>query len=1386
MVDTNNSNTVELTQEGLNEVNREFAMLSAALGVPRSPEFVYTPEDGTALKVMLDAALRDAQIVLDKGLADGSIVQPAVPLKMLTNEDILAQMLSESSGGTVDVATVLGVINDAEQNISILNQVSGQKLQTTNTVSVTKMVPVNEVPADVQERVMRIENALVSITATLNADDPNANIPAPGTVDGFFDAQSFESYEKTMAYLGAKVAESLTTRVFTFTESMLTDDMIKGAISLSLTSQLAAAKSEPGVASGDADAIRRVSELESSIVALPKLFEDIDFLKDQNALAVVPMEEITVEVPASGGSTTVVINTPGTSGNTPPVIPNTGTPPAIQRTPEEELALSRALEKAEVDGAVLAVETALLQLGGKLDQLTDQFGGIAKSLAGELVTPLTPEEVGGDFGENSQDMTAKLVMMLKTLNGEKNPNGVYTESIGRQLQLSILTKDDFSMVREQFGLEKVTVEEARALIARPPTEVPPLAEGADAAQQTAHTAAMATYNQQKAEYDSSAAKTDKLNVLFHSLDVLRQNDLLNDEKARSTTKMNMIMDGIAGALDNFAPGFKDALKDFFTNSDFGKMIGGMLTMFGININRLWGDKDDSAALKNAAGLVGDGFETAFDKIAADNNLDPKLDFDKIMDLTKDSFQDKMDDFIPSNAMKLMLGDDDSRIKAALADAMDRAAGATDMEGAKQIFVDRLVQIGEAYKNGTGITLLTQVETIGQTVEDVVSERPELAASISSASYMAGAPAVDLPVVTAGETHVELAYDPSTEDFAQDPERFSKGRVATIQDVLHSNAALLGISAVNPDFMYLDKEANEFTDTMTRETCGVFEEVWIRANIHAMVEADTEITQESLDEIANTRLSSENMDVIISYMHDKNVPQADIDAFSQNMQALDGDYNSSANGTTQSSSVFDQALLWGQLTPNIAQWVPQPVVVTADVITPETVVVPTDDGDVTPSANDDPLRDKYTAFNKDRMPCDIPLFYTQEGSDSVFALIRVKSDGLMDNDPSNDTFKVLELENYLNTKSLDNPEHLAAFLDNYNFKNPTKEGVENVINKVLCLEPRVQQAPDVSASPRQEQSSVTHIFNTSVAVHTTPESFRDLRLLDEGKADFLVEKLDLANDRPDIMERAAHDVRHPLDILFSDAIGLQDGRSPFVFLDLKEFGIHNDDFDVVVAMRNGGRVEYRFVDYDTDFIKPLADHRAGGLNDMAENVAPAQGGRRLDDLLRVIERVPGGAVIQGAEGGYSQMSAIIRTGRDEMGLTNGLRAVYGRDMMAHSNQIAYADGITARYTASSSYEYGGPRDVSSPSERQAEFNDRSGHRNGWERLPLIGKFFRHKPEEEGHNSDADIDSNIRDISDGSPYNPNAVDEMVRAREADIIRAREAEAEISNNVAVGGRP
>ena len=990
-------------------------------------------------------------------------------------------------------------------------------------------------------------------------------------------------------------------------------------------------------------------------------------------------------------------------------------------------------------------EEALFRIGSKLDGLTGQFGGIAKNLTGSLVTPLTPEDLQDKdangvsiFGENSQDLMAKSIMLMKTLDGQKNPNGIYDEAIGKQLQISLLTKDDFSMVREALGVQKISVEEARALVlAEAPKAPAQLADDATDADKTAYAESVVKFAQLHDEFTKSQERIKEVNQLFNSLDVLKKHELLNDEKAKSTTKMNMIMDGLAGALDNFSPGFKDGLKDFFMNSDFGKMIAGIMSLFGINVNRIWGDTDDTAAMNNAAGVVGDGFETAFDKIAKDEGLDPALDFDEIMDKAKVEFQEKMGEFIPRNAMKLILGNADAKqIETALNDAMDRASKADNMADAKQVFVNRLAEIGESYKNGSDINLADRSQDIINTIDTISTERPDLAVS-PKASYVATQPAVDSSAINAGDVLVELEFNRNTQDFDQDPLRLSDGRVAAIQEVLHDNVALLGLSAINPDFMHKEGDESEFTDTMTRETSGILEEVWIRANVHAMIEAGTEITQETLDGIDKETLSSENMGVVLTYMHDKGVPEEGVNAFSKNMFLLDKDFESSADGSAQNVSVLDQSLLWGQLSTSIAQWSPDQA---------SSAEVNTD------PLGDDPLRDRYMEFNKDNFPCDAPLFYKEEGSDSVFALIRVKTDGPMDADLSNDTFKVLELEDYLKTRALDNPDHKAALLDNYNWKNPTTEGIESVINNVFCLEEKPQVDSVNTQDIKNDDRLVTRTFNDRAEVHNTPESFRDLRILNVDQAEFLFEKLDLANDRPDLMERAANNHEHPLNAFFGDALGMQDGYSPFVFLELEDHGFHHDEFDVVVAMRSGSGIEFRYIDYDTDFVKPLSEQRAGGAVDMAESTAPAQGPRRMDDLLRVIERKAGGIMLQGPNGGYAHMSAIVPNGQDKLGLTNGLKAVYGSNMTTYSNQSAYANGLTLRYNESSSYE--NARTVLRNSNSGA-FNDKSGSSENSSNVVEL--------DQSASARERSILEAKRDIGDGNNYDPSTLDNSAPEQE-----------------------
>ncbi len=1076
-------------------------------------------------------------------------------------------------------------------------------------------------------------------------------------------------------------------------------------------------------------------------------------LHSKGALKTVEMKEVTVSAPSSQGAAVdapkdVVVDAPAD-------VPKGGVVDAPNDAPKGG-ALS-AEDAIKVDNAVGYVEEVLSKIGGQLDGLTGQFGGIAKNLAGSVVTPLTSEDLKDVdangvkvFGESSQDMLAKSLMLMKTIDGQKNPNGLYTEDIGKQLKLSLLTKDDFSMVREALGVQRVSADEARALVNAEPPKLPEkLPENATEEQKTAFVSALAEFKTSNDAYIASQAKIKEANELFNNLNILKEHELLNDEKAKSTTKMNMIVDGLAGALDNFAPGFKDGLKDFFMNSDFGKMIAGIMSMFGINVNRLWGDTDDAAALKNAASVVGDGFETAFEKIAKDEGLDPTLDFDQIMDKAKVDFQEKMGEFVPRNAMKLILGNADAKqIEAALNDAMDRASKADNMADAKEIFVNRLAEIGEAYKNGADINLDERSQDIVTTIGEISSERPDLAVS-PKAAYVSEQPAVDASTIKAGDVQVELEFNRNDKDFDQDPLRLSDGRVAAIQEVLHDNAALLGLSAINPDFMHKDGDENAFTDTMTKETSGILEEVWIRANVHAMIEAGTEITQESLDAISKEHLSSENMGVILTYMHDKEVPQEDIDAFSKNMFLLDKDFKSTVDGSIQDVSVLDQSLLWDQLSANVAQWTPSNVV-SADVDTS--------------AKGEDPLRDRYMEFNKGNFPCDAPLFYKEEGSDSVFALIRVKTDGPVDADPSNDTFKVLELEDYLKTRALDDPEDKAALLDNYNWKNPTTEGIESVINNVFCLEAR----PKVDApAVKQDEPVITRTFNERADVHKTPESFRDLRILNVDQAAFLLEKLDLANDRPDIMERAANNHEHPLNTFFGDALGLQEGHSPFVFLDLEAHGFQGSDFDVVVAMRSGADIEFRYIDYDTDFIKPLSEQKAGGASDMAESTAPAQGPRRMDDLLRVIERKPGGIMLQGPAGGYAHMSAIVPNGEDRLGLTNGLKAVYGSNMTTYANQAAYATGLTARYNESSRYENAR---INLRQSNAGAFNDKSGSDARSGNVVEIGSG--------ASANDRNISESKRDIGDGIPYDPSVLDNNEPDQGADLQSG-------TVKVAVGGR-
>jgi len=989
--------------------------------------------------------------------------------------------------------------------------------------------------------------------------------------------------------------------------------------------------------------------------------------------------------------------------------------------------------------SIAAVEGVLYQLGGQLDNLPGMggMGGMISQfgLTDTLLTPLTEADLNdGQFGQNSQDLAYKLIMGLKMMNGDENPDGTYNEAIGENLRLAVLTNPNFAFVREQLTAEDGTPlsffgegggaltgasaeqqqQIARQLLTFDSTA--PEAPGADAteAERQAYEETMQQRDAFAERYAKDLEGVRKLNAFFQGLDHLQRQDLYDNQEARQTNQQNLMLDAASGMLDQWAPGIKSWLQDFFTNSQFGQMISGILSQFfGINVGRLWGDRDDAAALERSEPLIRDNFATFYNTAKVELG-GPSVPHDQVMERVRADIMDKMDHGAFKLGMDLLFKDqDEGVVQAAVEEALQAAENSTDLASAQEAFSASLMESGRQFREGQDLSA-DEVEQFNRYLQEASREIMGAAgvgaesdadltvprevleddgSTVGTSEAIAAvvgddrerdvdAPAVDAEVIEAGEKNVELIYTPNNDSQIQGPTRYAHGRVDDIQAVLGDNAEALGLS-LSADGMK-NSEGN-YSDMLTPYTNAVIEETLIRAQIHKLQSESVVITQDHLDGF-DRKLTLDNLDVVTSYMEDQGVSPAEIASFTQAVIGPEGrgigtDYFSTdpsdrTAGDRQDHTVLEQAHFGNQFDLKLAQWVPS--------------VAPEEGLDLT---EEDPLRDRYLEYNQDR-PCEIPLFFTKEGDTSVFAIIRDKNGN---DDPSDDTFRELDMDLYLSTRMIQDSdaEDLQALLDNYNWENPTQQGVQDVINKVLGLDP-LERTATLSTNRTVERETTTTVErdepevvvppNRRAESHDRPEAFRDLRTVTVDQARFLTEALDL-NTRDDITRLSERDIIDPLEVFFDQQMRASGTRHGMVMLELDAHGLDHPEMDVVLAYRNErGNLEFRYVDYETDAIQPIPSQRAGNtdISDRFDRQAHDTGARRLDDFVDEISHNNGARVTQGITDGYLGMRAIVHDGEGNFRTISAFEAVYGTEMMRR-HITDYVGATSERYAERTGYE-----------------------------------------------------------------------------------------------------
>ncbi len=1125
-----------------------------------------------------------------------------------------------------------------------------------------EVVPERSVPQDVRASVRELKESLFKIIEGINESDASANIPFPddkNNIDGIPDEQFFQSYQATLSYITGMIENAMTVDGFLDVKSKTARSIYPEAANVKQTGNYT-----PELRNKVEILLRQyVRDGDGDPAVVTEMFNQLDLLHSRGFLSdPVGMVEKRIPIaPTANNSNAIPTQEVSPSVN----VTNAAALDASQgndSTPSsEENSVGQSQEdEIKIKEAIKDIEGLLISIGDVGD-----LPGVGKfiskiGLADKLYTPLTVAD--GKFGAHEQDLMSKLIMLMKTIDGQEGANGYYSEAIGHKLQLSILTKPEFSFIRDNeninvrfYGDDEESIKLAQDLLNFERIKKP--ADDASEQEKAAYKQNQEFYEKHKEELRSIA----RLSNIFDSMNILTNTTntkfgKYDNKKAAQVTQYNMMMDMVSSFLPD---GMKTWLKDFFVNSEIGQMLGDFLGAFmGFDVARLWGEgRVDFDPVEDSLKSLGEKFGETIDKIKAAN---PDMAFaDQMKLVTKDIMGGKLSGGInglaAQAALVLAVGRDETDfINAAIEEALEAAEAGRNKGEAVDIFLLKLDEIGSKYRNNSEVT-----------IDDEVFVKPDARSSVEIRRDIATQAKVleangveftgreiDAEFIELGENkNIALVFTPDTTNWERELYP-SNGVVRNIQDVLARNKDALGIS-LDPKMM-MKEDGTTFTDTMNIGTNAFIEEMLIRAQIYSLVEEGVKITPEVLSGLGG-KLTRDNLPIVELYMSAKGVSGEDIEAFRDKVTYM---MDNSPEGRLD--SLWDITNIGGQFKLNMAQFAPQ--VVAGVAVAP---VVNSGDN------NADPLRDRYLNYerngstNLSKVPCDVPVFYVENGS--VYALIREKSEGRGDSNPYDDTYRVLEIKDYIENRSIDDAATLRALQDNYKWNDSSKEGIEAFLDKILCLEP---VAPEMKTAPVVEQKqTVSSLFNNSSCGVGKRESFKDLCRLNSDQAAILKERgLDVEK-------------------LFTDAIPVKDnGVSQFVILVPKDHGITGVGVpDFIVAMRDGADIDYRVGNYVADGLVPFETQKMAGMADIGQIRAPV-GDLRIDDLLSVISVSSGGSIRSSASSanGYLGMSFIVPDGNGGVKLENGLRAVYG-DIVDEKNAVSkYSEAYHSRSNAIGAY------------------------------------------------------------------------------------------------------
>ena len=1359
-----------LSTNQIQEIKEEFATLGKYLGVTLNPEILsanatYPLVDvenvANAFKAGIEYARNNSpQPPLMSETPKETLVQKILQDNNISNLQEInnVRLAVRDAESNINNLYSIGMKHDKSLNMQNTTPTAAATAQATQPTAATTTTTVMRYIGDPDPRVKNLEKALAKIVPKLNELDTSSGLdisslsktPLPGAADGYVDDKLLPSYKGAMQHLNylAYVSENPRTIYTAMDDGSL--DAIKKAQSNEFDSDNAEAikailikpvqedidektkkwnalKSSGTVNKAESFSLyKEIEDLKTlKRDTIPQVMKDIASLHNDKTLETLDvMQKVVIEQPAvitqpnvtSAPNPTTVNPQPKTSSPTTESKPvdaesntNDKPPTAAEIAAMNKDMAETTAENAQVrlNDSIDSVEQILFLLGEKINDI-DTMG-----LSESIVTPLTSDDLSdGILGENSQDFLAKAIVLFKTLANEgkpedqkdNNPNGVYTKEFGVQFKYEILTNPAMKQLREALKVPLMSKAD-QAIYFRTPTSDEDRQKLESDRAKIDKALGLGAPLKENGEKDGDYSYT--LNGFIASLDNIKAaGNILDEKKAQQTTKMNIMLDGMHMAMSKWAPGFSDILKDLFTGTEFGKMISGVLSLMGINVGRLWGDKDDEAGLERAKPAIEKGFEFFYK--GAEKELGSEATFEKTIDKMKADMLDKFNGsgdgfFGPAKKMAfdkamgaIFKGQDEDVVEKILTEALDKAKAAGP-EGAKAAFSSYIVEAGKLFKDGQKITIEQLNEKVAAGVAASKEMKEHIPADIAAkaeadaAAIVAAAGVTNTAKAAPTDPNGQITFDftDDTKSYNQGPMRYSHGRVDDIQAAL----ADLDLHVTEDEMKNSD---GVFTDTATRKTSMALEEALLLAQIHHLNEEDGGVTKAEFDGLEH-KLTTDNIHVLLpqlkTYMVANGVDTAKIEAMSAALTELAEDFKSTDKydklaGDSVKYSVLDQSILDTQVKLDINFALTPDVVIAQnndiiDVAVGETFEY----GDEVNDPNS--LREQYLNYkyngetNRQNVEkeCDIPVFSKNNPlypnapeNDSVYAIVRVKNDGDGDTDPYNDTYKVLEIKNYLgeNGGTIYDKNITAELLELYNFKFKSQKGIEDVINEVLCLD---RPGLTVEMAKEEAPKTLSKAFNecSTDCSGDNPRAFVELCRLTGAQGKYLKDNFNV-----------------DLEAIFEKHSGIEKGTSVqssrTMIMDLKAFGIEGAGLPrTAVAVKFGDTLNISII-YDNDNIMSMDDHRdQGRVVGLGQKVnSPLSDKIRLDDVLAFYKREPGLKEIQSGNimDGFVGMIAITPDGNGgSISQRNALSTVYGA--VSTKETTEYANSYGHRLVASAS-------------------------------------------------------------------------------------------------------